>query len=155
MDILKQRALAAAVAGAFVLALAGCDRTEVSPPTANTEASQVATGPVTPAPADYGLPPSIDQSTAQDANAPSQPTGAVAMSTQQSDASLANEVKTKLMGQPELGAQSIEVASIGGIVTLSGHVDDMSKLEQAKSIAQGVDGVKGVDSQLSVQATAG
>jgi len=70
------------------------------------------------------------------------------------DAAITAKVKSAMIGEPELKALQINVATDNGVVTLTGTVDTPQKLERATQVAQGVEGVKSVDNRLSLKARA-
>lgn len=49
-----------------------------------------------------------------------------------------------------LSASTIDVATVGGVVTLTGHVDDGVEYRLAEALARTVDGVEDVDNQLEI-----
>lgn len=70
------------------------------------------------------------------------------------DAAITAKVKTALIAEPGLKSLKIDVDTAGGVVTLSGTVDNRRNLEQAARVAQAVEGVKSVDNRLNVKAGA-
>lgn len=67
------------------------------------------------------------------------------------DAALTATVKTKLAADPATPATSINVDTKQGVVTLSGTVESDAAKTKAESIAKGVEGVKSVTNNLTVQ----
>jgi len=61
-------------------------------------------------------------------------------------------VKAALVGDVGLKTLAIDVDTTGGVVTLKGEVESQQQADQAKMVAQTVDGVKSVDNKLSVRA---
>lgn len=66
------------------------------------------------------------------------------------DTAITAQVRSKLNGTDRLKDSSIRIETTNGVVTLRGSVEDGQAKDQAKQIAQKVDGVKSVDNQLSV-----
>jgi hypothetical protein len=66
------------------------------------------------------------------------------------DAQTAVRVKTALVNDPDLGEHAIEVAVVGGIVTLSGRVATPQQADQALRLSRAVAGVSDVRSELQV-----
>ena len=66
------------------------------------------------------------------------------------DAQLTMRVKTALLNDPELGTQPINVAVNGGIVQISGRVENADHIAQAERLVRAVDGVRDVDMALDV-----
>lgn len=73
-----------------------------------------------------------------------------ATSTAMSDASISTKVKTALAVDDKLKASKIDVDTQSGYVTLSGEAPDASSLQRATTLANAVDGVKGVTNRLMV-----
>jgi hypothetical protein len=70
------------------------------------------------------------------------------------DNALANEIKSRLLSDSSLSKQAIEVASGGGVVTLSGAVaDDLQRIQAEQLLAQ-VSGVVKVVNELKIAPTA-
>jgi hyperosmotically inducible periplasmic protein len=67
------------------------------------------------------------------------------------DATISTRVRTALLNDPQVGALRIDVASSGGVVTLSGTARSRNEEQRAVTLARGVDGVKDVRSELRVQ----
>jgi len=59
-------------------------------------------------------------------------------------------VKTKLLAHPDVSGLAINVDTEKGVVTLKGVLDSADEVDEAIALAQGVDGVKGVQSKLVV-----
>lgn len=68
-----------------------------------------------------------------------------------SDKKIQEDVMAELSWEPTLNATEIGVAVIGGVVTLSGHVDSYMKKTQAELAAKRVKDVKAVAVDLDVQ----
>ena len=73
------------------------------------------------------------------------------MSDMGTDEALQHEVQAALKRQPELSVSEIGVAVQGGIVTLTGTVDQYGKKEAAEHAAAKVRGVKGIVEHIEVQ----
>ena len=67
------------------------------------------------------------------------------------DASITAAVKMKMADDPSVSGMKINVDTTDGNVTLSGTVKDQAETDQAVQIAKSVDGVKSVESKLSLQ----
>jgi len=68
-----------------------------------------------------------------------------------SDAALTTKVKTALVAEGELSALDINVDSEQGVVTLSGAVDSEAQIDLAEKVVEDLDGVKGVDNELTAK----
>ena len=69
--------------------------------------------------------------------------------TQISDADIEAEAETRIAADPQLNPFEIDVDSEEGIVRLSGMVDDLDDVEAAEELVRNVDGVRGVDNDLT------
>jgi|WetSurMetagenome_2_1015567.scaffolds.fasta_scaffold148399_2 hyperosmotically inducible periplasmic protein len=67
------------------------------------------------------------------------------------DATISTRVRTALLNDPQVGALRIDVASSGGVVTLTGTARSRDEEQRAVTLARGVDGVRDVRSELKVQ----
>ncbi len=67
------------------------------------------------------------------------------------DAALTGKVKTALLADPDVKGLKIDVDTKDGIVTLTGDADKTANLDRAVTVAKGVDGVKSVDSKMTVK----
>lgn len=67
------------------------------------------------------------------------------------DAAITARVKTTLLNDPQINATKIEVATSGGVVTLSGSVRSQPEAERAVQLTRGTGGVKDVKSALRVE----
>lgn len=77
--------------------------------------------------------------------------GTTGASGQAGDAAITAAVKARLLADPTLNAQTIEVTTKdGGQVTLTGHVKSEAARERAEQLARGARGVRNVDNQLVV-----
>ena len=65
---------------------------------------------------------------------------------------LTAKVKAALLADPGVQGLQIDVDSSDGVVTLSGSVGGATQVERAQAITRGVDGVKSVESRLTIQA---
>jgi hyperosmotically inducible protein len=68
------------------------------------------------------------------------------------DATITAKVKAAIIAEPTLKATDIKVDTANGVVTLSGDIDTVEKVQRATQLAQNVDGVRTVNNQLSVKA---
>lgn len=66
------------------------------------------------------------------------------------DATLASEIDAKLIADPQVAANNIDVDVQDGVVTLSGVVETDFAREHAEKVAQRVDGVRRVINELKV-----
>ena len=66
------------------------------------------------------------------------------------DAQTAARVKTALVNDPDLGARTIEVRVVRGVVLLSGRVVTQAEADRAVALARAVDGVADVRATLQV-----
>jgi osmotically-inducible protein OsmY len=69
------------------------------------------------------------------------------------DAAITAAVNAKLAADSQLSALRIDVDTVGGRVALKGTAPTSAAKERATEIARAVDGVAGVDNQLTVQAS--
>ena len=67
------------------------------------------------------------------------------------DAAITTKVKTAVLAEPGLKSLQINVDTKDAVVTLSGTVDTPELKSRAVQIAQGVQGVKSVNDNLSVK----
>jgi len=67
------------------------------------------------------------------------------------DAAITTKVKTAVLAEPGLKSLQINVDTKDAVVTLSGTVDSPELKSRAVQIAQGVQGVKSVNDNLSVK----
>jgi hypothetical protein len=70
-----------------------------------------------------------------------------------SDAAITAKVKTAIIAEPGLKAMQIDVDTVNGVVTLTGTVDAPQLIDQARQVAQSVEGVKSVNNRLTVKAS--
>ena len=119
-------------ASVLVIGVAACDRPAGDRSSA-TSPPATSRAPATPAPA---TPPSptADRSVGQTID----------------DAGITVKVKTALAAEKDVSATKINVDTVQGNVTLSGQVANQSEAERAIQVARAVEGVKSVDSRLSV-----
>lgn len=66
------------------------------------------------------------------------------------DATVTTQVKTSLLGDPEVGGLRIDVDTFKGVVTLSGAVKTGAERDKAIALAKKVNGVKDVKSTLQL-----
>jgi hyperosmotically inducible protein len=69
------------------------------------------------------------------------------------DAGITAKVKSALLAEQGVNGTAIDVDTMQGNVTLTGRVPDQSQAERAVQVARGIEGVKAVDSKLSVGAS--
>jgi len=69
------------------------------------------------------------------------------------DATITTKVKAAILAESGLKTLQISVETVDGIVTLSGSVDTQANGEQAKTLANAVSGVRGVDNKLLVKSS--
>lgn len=67
-----------------------------------------------------------------------------------SDEVITAKVKSAIFAEPDLKSMEIDVDTVDGIVILSGTVGSPQHIENAKQAAQAVEGVKSVNTQLTV-----
>jgi Predicted periplasmic or secreted lipoprotein len=67
------------------------------------------------------------------------------------DSIITTKVKAELVKEPSLKSLNIHVATLKGVVHLTGHVANRSEASRAVQVAQAVEGVKMVMSDLRVQ----
>jgi hyperosmotically inducible protein len=68
----------------------------------------------------------------------------------QSDSAITARVKARLIAAPDLGGIHVDVNTVDGRVTLTGHVASPDRRADAEKIASRTEGVKSVDNQLTV-----
>lgn len=66
------------------------------------------------------------------------------------DAAITAKVKIALLADPDVKGLQIDVDTKDGAVTLNGNADSQANLDKATTIAKGIDGVKSVDTHVSV-----
>jgi osmotically-inducible protein OsmY len=66
------------------------------------------------------------------------------------DATITSAVKTKLLGDPDVGGLKIDVDTAGGVVTLTGTVENAAEKRRALELARETRGVKSVKDQLKI-----
>jgi hyperosmotically inducible protein len=67
------------------------------------------------------------------------------------DTEITSKVKAAIFAEPGLKTLQISVATVKGVVTLSGSVDTQSNSNRAKELASAVAGVNGVENRLVVK----
>ncbi len=67
------------------------------------------------------------------------------------DATLQTRVKTAILNDPQVGGDQIDVASVNGVITLSGVIKSPEHEARAADLARKVGGVKDVKTSLKVQ----
>ena len=129
-------AVTALVAGAL---LAGCEKKTM---TTDTAAGTSTTTTVTPSPT---VTEAVGKAGAATSEAMNKAGDVVA------DAAVTTKVKAALLADPDVKGLQIDVDTHGGAVTLTGSSNKQVNLDRAVTVAKGVDGVKSVDSRLTVQ----
>jgi len=66
------------------------------------------------------------------------------------DMAITAKVKSALLHESQINATDINVNTRDGVVTLSGHVDDLNQKMRAEEIARSTNGVKSVHNELEV-----
>ena len=67
------------------------------------------------------------------------------------DATITARVKTVLLNDPDVAAQTIDVSTVQGMVTLSGKVKTPAERDKAVAVSRKVAGVRDVKSALEIQ----
>lgn len=67
------------------------------------------------------------------------------------DAAITAKVKAAIFAEPGLKTLQISVATVKGVVTLSGSVDSLASSAKAKALADAVTGVKKVENRLALK----
>jgi hyperosmotically inducible periplasmic protein len=67
------------------------------------------------------------------------------------DATVQTRVKTAILNDPAVGGDQIDVASVNGVVTLTGVIKAPDHEAKALDLARKIGGVKDVKSELKVQ----
>lgn len=67
------------------------------------------------------------------------------------DTVITAKVKAALFKDPNVSGQQVSVETVDGVVQLSGFVDSATKKARAISIARNTDGVRSVQSKISVR----
>jgi hyperosmotically inducible protein len=67
------------------------------------------------------------------------------------DTEITTKVKAAIFAEPGLKTLQISVATVKGLVTLSGSVDSLQNSRRAKELASAVQGVNEVDNRLVVK----
>jgi hyperosmotically inducible protein len=67
------------------------------------------------------------------------------------DAAITMKVKAALAGDPRTKARQVNVETRGGVVQLSGFVDNSEAKSTAEEVARSVDNVQSVDNQIDVK----
>jgi hyperosmotically inducible protein len=142
IQVRKSTAVLAAAIAAIALTTAGCNRT-ANDTTGRATSDKMAT---------------TTDKTASTSNRSTTTgtTGATSGSTTETgahvdDAALTTKVKTAVLAEPGLKSTQINVDTKDAVVTLSGTVDNPEMKSRAVQIAQGVQGVKSVNDNLSVK----
>jgi hyperosmotically inducible periplasmic protein len=77
--------------------------------------------------------------------------GTVTVGNKVDDGIVTAKVKSALLSDPGVKGFDIAVATSKGEVQLSGFVDNQMQIDHAIEVARGVEGVQGVDNQMSVK----
>lgn len=109
----------------------GVTGTETMPPPADSAA-------VTTDPADMNAPAGVDQTMENAGN-------------EIDDGMITTKVKTALLADDTVKGLDINVDTSQGTVRLSGAVENQTQIDMAMQIAKGVEGVKDVQNELTVQ----
>ena len=67
------------------------------------------------------------------------------------DTAITTQVKSQMLGSPEVAGTSISVETMNGTVMLSGFAKSTTEKDAAERIARGVKGVKTVKNQIVVR----
>lgn len=67
------------------------------------------------------------------------------------DSTITTKVKAALAGDPRTKAHQVNVETRGGVVQLSGFVDDSTAKSTAEELARSVDNVRSVDNEIDVK----
>lgn len=159
MNLVK-KSLIVAVSSLFVAGVVGCERenadTAAGPGESTTARSEPAS-PSTPSTPPTGAGPSAEQRDSGSGGMAASPSAPGAQSSSgdmgSGDAAITAKVKSAFVAEPDLQALQIDVDTKDGTVTLTGEVDSEQKKERAAQIAQGQEGVKSVDNQITVKAS--
>lgn len=120
---------------ALVLALgAGCEKkttTTGTAPSTTTPGTTGSTTTVTPA-------PSVDKAMTKAGDT-------------LADAAITTKVKTAMLADSEVKGLQINVDTVGGVVTLTGTVDNKTNIDKAVSLTKGIEGVKSVENKLTAK----
>lgn len=79
------------------------------------------------------------------------PPPGITVGTQIDDAVVSAKVTAALLSNDEVKGYDIKVATRKGEVMLSGFVDNQNQKDRSATIAQGVEGVKGIDNKLMLK----
>jgi hypothetical protein len=131
IQVRKPTAILAAAIAAIALTTAGCNR-QSADTTGRATSDKMAT--------------TTDRTATTTNRATSETAVAV------DDAAITTKVKTAVLAEPGLKSLQINVDTKDAVVTLSGTVDNAEMKSRAVQIAQGVQGVKSVNDNLSVKA---
>lgn len=67
------------------------------------------------------------------------------------DATITSQVKSRMLGDPNVAGTSISVETLNGTVMLSGFAKNTTEKDTAERIARDVNGVKSVKNQIAVR----
>jgi len=132
IQVRKSTAMLAAAIAAIALTTAGCNR-QSADTTGRATSDKMAT---------------TTDRTATTTNQAAKATGAAV-----DDTAITTKVKSAVLAEPGLKSLQINVDTKDAVVTLSGTVDTPELKSRAVQIAQGVQGVKSVNDNLSVKTT--
>ena len=129
-----------AIASALLVAVAtGCKREEPKP-----------SAPLPP-PASQTAPQPAPPPAASPGTTSSEPGRSVGQTVD--DATVNAKVKAALLRAPDVKGTDVNVDTVNGTVTLKGSVETQAQSDRAVSIAKGIEGVKNVQSTLTVKGT--
>jgi hyperosmotically inducible periplasmic protein len=66
------------------------------------------------------------------------------------DTTITTRVKTSMLNDPAVGSMKLDVATVKGVVTISGRVKSQSEHDQALAVAHNVDGVTEVKDAIQI-----
>jgi hyperosmotically inducible protein len=69
------------------------------------------------------------------------------------DSAITAKVKTALLADPEVKGLAVDVDTHDGVVALKGRVASRALADRAAELARGIDGVKSVENQLTVESS--
>jgi osmotically-inducible protein OsmY len=107
-----------------------------------------ATAPVAAPPSPAAAPPSTSAAPAAPAAPPS--AGKPAVTVPDTDAALADRVKSQLTSDNEIKSAPMEVTAKGGVVTIQGTVATRAAKDRALTVVRGIDGVTQVVDRIQI-----
>lgn len=131
---------------ALVLALgAGCEKKTTTTGTAPSTTTPPATTSSTT------TTPGTTSSTTTVTPAPSVDKAMTKAGDTLADAAITTKVKTAMLADSEVKGLQINVDTVGGVVTLTGTVDNKTNIDKAVSLTKGIEGVKSVENKLTAK----